>query len=299
MKNNETLLKCATYFSTITSFIILVIKLYAWWMTNSISILASLLDSFLDISASIINLLAIRYSLIPPDDDHRFGHDKIQDLSVFLQAIFFIISGCSVIGLSINRIINPIIIEHSSLGIWIMILSIFLTSFLILFQSFVIKRTNSKIIVADKLHYTIDMVTNLSVVLSLWISKQYNFIYLDVIFAILISFYVIHEGVDLIKQTFKNLMDEELSDDEKQKILNILSSEKKIIGVHEFKTRYAGNKAFIQFHIELDPEMKLRDAHTISDNIENQIKKLFEECEVIIHQDPAGFEEKVNYKENI
>ena len=158
-KDND-LIKSASYASVIVAFIIMCVKSYGWASTGSQSMLASLIDSLLDISSSLINLVAIRIALSPPDHNHRFGHGKFQDLAIFSQSIFFVLSCLFTFYSSGRALYFKEIPENVQVGYGIMYLCIFLTLSLILFQSFVIKKTGSKIIEADKLHYFSDFLTS-------------------------------------------------------------------------------------------------------------------------------------------
>ena len=295
MNNKNKLIKISTYLSVSIATIILSIKIYAFFKTDSVSIFASMLDSLLDIGSSVVNLLAIRYALMPADDNHRFGHDKIQDLAVFAQSIFFGASGIFVIFLSIPRILVPSQVENNEIGIIVMILSIFLTSLLVTFQTYVIKISGSKVIKADKLHYFVDLMSNSAVLISLFLSKYFDLQYADPLFAIIIAIYIIYSAYELLLEAIKSLIDEEFSDAEKEEILEILKLDPDILAIHELKTRRGGNKSFIQFHMELDPNLTLLESHSISDRIEKKILASFPDSELIIHQDPAGVEKNVMY----
>lgn len=290
------LLKIASYASFLTAAMILVAKLFAWVSTDSIAILASLVDSLLDITASLLNVFAIRYSLKPPNDKFRFGHDKIQDLAVFAQSMFFLASGLFLICTSIYRFLEPQEVTNSNVGIYVMIFSLTLTTILVIFQNYVIRRTESKIIEADKLHYFTDLMNNAIIIIVIYLSQKHNMAYLDPIAGIALAIYLMWNAYKLLKYSLKNLLDQEFSDEEKQRILEIIGHHKAIFGIHELKTRCAGNKPFIQFHLEMDGDLSLSQAHKICHEIEDKIAEAFPGCEIIIHQDPKGEEKNVNYR---
>jgi divalent metal cation (Fe/Co/Zn/Cd) transporter len=128
------------------------------------------------------------------------------------------------------------------------------------------------------------------------LSKKWLFI--DAILGIFIALYIIYSAYGLFIQATKNLIDEEFDDEQKSKILAILTSyDQDIFGVHELKTRYAGSKPFIQFHMEMNGNITLLKAHEISENIATEIEKQFPGAEVTIHQDPVGVETDVKYRE--
>lgn len=283
-KDND-LIKSASYASVIVAFIIMCVKSYGWASTGSQSMLASLIDSLLDISSSLINLVAIRIALSPPDHNHRFGHGKFQDLAIFSQSIFFVLSCLFTFYSSGRALYFKEIPENVQVGYGIMYLCIFLTLSLILFQSFVIKKTGSKIIEADKLHYFSDFLTNVAVIFSLYLSS--SFWYADALIGIIIASYILYSSYDLFRLAIANLSDEEFADEDRNKILQIINSFQAAKGVHELKTRSAGDMPFIQFHLEIDGNLSLLQAHVISDEIAGALMKEFPKAEIIIHQDPV------------
>jgi len=286
---DSTLIKSASYASVIVAAIILIVKIYGWVATESQSLLASLIDSFLDISSSLINLIAVMVALTPPDDNHRFGHEKFQDLAIFSQSIFFF-GSCLFILFSSSRALylgeSP---ENPDTGINTMCICIFLTFVLVCYQSYIIKRTGSKIIAADKLHYFSDFLTNIAVVVSLYLSGL--FWYIDAIAGIGIALYIMYASYVLFRDAIRNLSDEEFTPEERKKIIFLVKQFKEVKGLHELKTRSAGNKPFIQFHLELDGFLTLNKAHEISDRIAEKLMEKYPGAEIIIHQDPAGLEE--------
>ncbi|GAB4168348.1 MAG: cation diffusion facilitator family transporter [Rickettsiaceae bacterium] len=282
---SDDLIKSASYASVITALIIMAVKSYGWFATDSQSILASLIDSLLDVTSSLINLVAIRFALLPPDENHRFGHDKFQDLAIFSQSIFFFASCLFTLFSSSKALYMQDIPENAELGANAMYICIFLTLILVVYQTYVIRKTNSKVIAADKLHYFSDFLTNIAVIGSLYLSR--DFWYVDALIGIGISLYIMRASFLLFRDAIRNLADEEFVQADRDKIIKIVSSFSEAKGIHELKTRSAGNKPFIQFHLELDGELTLLDAHTISDEIAAELMKYFPSAEIIIHQDPV------------
>ena len=291
------LVKLASYASVVIALIIMCAKTYGWLATESQSILASLVDSMLDISSSLINLVAIRVSLLPPDDNHRFGHEKFQDLAIFSQSMFFFASSLFILSASLKSLWEGGSVTNHELGLESMYLCIFLTLALVCFQSYVIKKTKSRIISSDKLHYFSDLIANVGVVISIYLSA--HFWYIDAIVGVLIALYIMHGSYKLFREAIRNLADEEFPQSDKDKILQIVSSFTEVKGLHELKTRCAAHKPFIQFHLELDGNLNLYQAHDISDNIMSALFKEFPDAEITIHQDPANHEENVRYRERV
>lgn len=296
-KQRNRLVKLASSVSVIIAIIIMSLKTYGWLMTESQSILASLVDSMLDISASVINLIAVRVSLLPPDDNHRFGHEKFQDLAVFSQSIFFLASGMFILFSSGKNLVQGEQLVNHGLGNHIMYICTALTFFLVLFQFYVVKKTASKIIKADKFHYFTDLITNIAVIFSLHLSPVWWF--MDGLAGIGISLYVIIGSYKLSREAIGNLVDEEFKAEDKEKILRIVRNNPHCLGIHELKTRYAAHKPFIQFHLELDGNLTLSRAHEIADQLMDVLLLEFPDAEITIHQDPDGLEKNVNYREKI
>jgi len=296
MKNDYLIIR-AVYASVITAIIILLAKIVAWYVTDSPTILATLADSFLDIAASLINFVAAKYALQPPDNEHRFGHGKAEDLAVFTQSTFFGLSGIFIIVISIKRLIYPIHTLRSDFGIMVMIFAMFATSLLLIYQTYTYKKTSSSIVKADRLHYGVDLLTNLAVIASLYLSEKFNSKIIDPIFAMFIALYLLYGAWSLISKAFDNLLDREFTEEKKKILHDIILSDKNVKGYHALKTRYAGRKSFIQFHLELDGSMSLNESHEIADKIESQIIDKFKDIEVIIHQDPERLnDQRQSYK---
>lgn len=295
LDKKQNLMKLSTYITVIGVSLIILIKTFGFFATNSVTILASLIDSLLDVCVSIMNLLAVHYSIMPADRDHRFGHSKVEDIAVFCQAVFFILSGIFLIYISTEKFFSGSVANDNNLGIEIMVWSMLLTLAIVAFQYYVVKKTKSQVIEVDSLHYFSDFLSNFSAIIGIAIVTYWNMPIFDNITAVLIAIYIIYNATKLFRRSFNNLMDHELNDEEKQIIIDVLKSHKIVKGFHDLKTRYAGTKPFIQVHLELDPNMTIKQAHVVSCEIEQSILKNFPNAEVIIHQDPEGIEETVTY----
>jgi ferrous-iron efflux pump FieF len=288
--NSEDLMRWATYASVFVACVLIMGKLYAWMVTDSIGLLSTLIDSFLDAATSIVNLIAVRHSLQPPDLEHRFGHGKAEALAGLMQSAF--ISGSAVFLLieAIDRLLNPQAISEVNAGYIVMALSIVLTLALVIFQRFVIKRSGSLAISADSLHYQTDVLINASVILLLYLSTQADIPLADPIFAIVISIYIVRTAWQIGTVAFQVLMDHELPDTSRETIRQIVLAQPGVLEMHDLRTRSSGSRVFIQLHLELDGEMTLNKSHKISDHVEQKIVEVFSNAEVIIHGDPEGID---------
>ena len=286
-----TLMRAAAIASVSVAAILIATKLVAWMMTDSVSLLSTLIDSFLDAAASLVNLLAVHHALQPADREHRFGHGKAEPLASLAQAAFIFGSAAFLLIEAGQRLAQPRDVMNGEIGYAVMVFSIVLTIGLVVFQRYVVKKSGSIAISADSLHYKTDVLINLGVMVSLFMSTYLGWRYADPIVATLIALYIVKGAWEIGKTSLAILMDQELDDAERQKIRDIVMAHEEVKGLHDLRTRSSGINVFIQFHLELDGNMKLKDAHEISEQVEFEVMEAFPNAEVIIHEDPEGVEE--------
>lgn len=279
--------KLATWAPIIVVSILIITKAYAWVLTGSASLLATLTDSILDIAASLINFFVVRYSLSPADDEHRFGHGKAESLAGLAQAAFICGSSMLLIFHSAEQLINPNHVTNLGIGYGVTLLAIGLTTGLVFFQQWIINKTQSTAIKADALHYRGDILMNVAVLVALYLSG-FGYLYVDSVLAILIALFLIYSAWEVLVESAQHLMDRELPEDEQKKIYSLVLEQQGVHGAHAFRTRQSGQVKFVQFHIELDDSLTLYEAHDIADKVEKSIKLAFDNIDVLIHQDPLS-----------
>ena len=284
------LMRAAAIASVSVATILIVTKFAAWIMTDSVSLLSTLLDSILDAAASLINLLAVHHALQPADREHRFGHGKAEPLAGLGQAAFIMGSSIFLIFEAINRFVHPQQVQHGSIGIGVMIISLIATIFLVIYQRHVVKETGSLAIQADSIHYFSDIALNISVILALLISTFTGWSMADPVAALLIAIYIIYSAWKIVKQSLDQLMDRELSNEDREKIKSIASGHRGVESLHELRTRASGKDIFIQTHLEMDGKMNLNEAHRIADEVEAELQAAFPNADILIHQDPVESE---------
>jgi ferrous-iron efflux pump FieF len=271
---------------------LIVVKLAAWVITDSVSILASLIDSVLDAFASIVTLIGVRHAMRPADTAHRFGHGKAEPLAAFLQAAFVAGSALILAFEAAKRLINPQPIAHGEIGIAVMAFAILLTGGLVAFQWFVIRRTGSIAISADSLHYRADLLVNLAVIVALVIMQATGAWFVDPLFAFGIVAFLLYGAAGVGRKALDMLMDRELPEEDRARIRRIVLAHPRTRGLHDLRTRSAGTDRFIELHLELDGQLTLDDAHEITDEVERQLARAFPNAEIILHQEPAGIEDE-------
>ncbi len=279
------LVSTAAWAATIVASILLLIKIAAWWVTGSVSVLASLIDSMLDIAASVVNLIVVRYSLQPADKEHAFGHGKAESLAALAQAMFISGSACFLMLNGIDRFFRPHDLQSPELGVAVSGFAMVLTFGLVMFQKHVVRKTGSQAIAADSLHYQTDLYMNAAIMVALglsWVGVGQA----DAVFAMAIGIYILYSAIQMVKEAAQTLLDRKLPDEEIIEIRQICLSVDNVLGVHGIRTRMSGPIRFIQLHLELDDEMQLIEAHEISDTVEDMLLERFPNSDVLVHHDP-------------
>jgi len=273
-----------------TAMFLVTLKAIAFILTDSMAMMASLADSALDVFASFINLLAVRAALTPADHEHRFGHGKAEPLAGLAQSAFIAGSSAFLVIESISRMIEPRPIEHGTVGLVVMAVSIAATVVLVTAQAFVVRRTGSIAIGADRMHYLSDIVVNVGVVIGIVLATNFGILIADPIVGLVVAAILALGVWRVFEQSYDQLMDRELPDADRERIKQIIMQNPAVQDLHDLRTRAAGVGAFIQVHIELNPLLSLMAAHAVADEVEASLNKVFPNAEVIIHQDPEGFE---------
>lgn len=281
------LLRLATTASVGIAVFLIIVKLIAWGRSDSVSLLATLVDSVLDAIASMINLIAVRHALTPADKEHRFGHGKAEALAGLSQALFISGSSLFLVLEAVQTLFNPTEIKHAAAGIVVMVISIVATLLLVSFQHYVIKKTQSVAIRADALHYKSDILMNLAVILALWLATMGLNIF-DPIIGAIIACYILYSVWGIVSISLDQLMDRELSDEVRADIKKAILAHPQAHGMHDLRTRHSGTMTFIQFHLEIEDDLTLVQAHNVSDEIEFELLKTYPESEIIIHIDPKS-----------
>jgi ferrous-iron efflux pump FieF len=291
-EHHAQMMRRATYASVGVATILIVTKFIVWRMSGSVALLASLLDSTLDVFASMINLFAVRHALLPADREHRFGHGKAEALAALGQSLF--VGGAAVLLVweAAQRILDPTPIEAAEWAVAVMMLSLVLTIVLVRYQRKVARETGSVAIAADSLHYITDVMVNAGIVVGLLAVALLNWRLLDPFIAISVAAYLVYAAWQIAQSSLDMLMDRELDDDKRHHIREIALLHPEVRAIHDLRTRSSGVNSFIQFHLELDGDIPLTRAHQIADEVEDLIAKEFKGAEILIHQDPVGLKEE-------
>jgi ferrous-iron efflux pump FieF len=267
---------------------LLVLKSWAAWQTGSVSMLGSLADTGLDIIASLVTLFSVRLAAQPADGDHRFGHGKAEALAALFQTAIITVSAFAIGWRGISRFGAAVRPEHPEFGIGVSVVAIATTFALITYQRFVVKKTGSVAIHADHVHYSSDLLLNASVIAALVLDSWLHVRGADPLFGVAIAGWLLWHARDVASTAIDQLMDKEWPAEKRERFIAVARSHPELKGIHDMRTRTSGAHDFVQFHVWVDPNMTVLDAHRVMDEVEAQLMAEFPGTEVLIHPDPEG-----------
>ncbi|WP_419769547.1 MAG: cation diffusion facilitator family transporter [Candidatus Marinarcus sp.] len=280
--------KKATVVSTSVAAVLTLIKLVIGIASGSVAVLASAVDSVLDMFVSLFNYFAINNSEKPADKTFNYGRGKIEALASVIEGTIITISGLFLFYQAIQKAIKGEISGYLEISLIVMMISLVITVFLVIFLNSVAKETNSMVIKADALHYKTDVYTNIAVLVSLLLVQSTGYEIFDIIVGGTISLFIIYSAYELIQNGVLVLLDKSLEEETVLKIEEILLSNEKVNTYHLLKTREAGHQAFVDVHLVFDCLITLMEAHRVSDKIEDTIRKINPKKDwiITIHMDP-------------
>ncbi len=276
----------AAYAAISIVFVLICVKAGAYYMSGSVSILSSLTDSIVDSLVSVAALMSIYYSHRPADEDHRWGHGKMEAVSALFQSAMIVGGGAFLVFESVNRITNPEPVQQHMLGITVMVISIVLSIILVRIQRKALDVHDSLAVEADSAHYGSDIIVNVGVITVLAASAYGAPLWIDPLFALVVAVFMAYLARNIAQKAMDVLLDRELPDEDRNKIIGIIESHSDVTGWHDLRTRKNGTITVIAFDMEADGDLTLRAAHNIAKDIENGILEFFPLSEVFIHIDP-------------
>ena len=289
LEQSAVLTRRATSLSVLVAAILIVIKGFAWWQSGSVSMMASLADSSLDLVASLATFFAVRYATAPPDAEHRFGHGKAEAFASLLQGGLVFASAALIGQEALNRLAHPEPIQQEGWAMVVMVASIVLTLALITAQSRVLKQTGSVAVSGDRAHYAADLASN--AISLIGIAAASLFVQADAVAGLVIAAWLVWGAVGVFSEASVQLMDRELPDDQRARIVSLITQGGQIMGVHQLRTRASGPFVHIQMHADLDPKLSLAEAHDVMIAAEKRVLVEFPAADILIHPDPRGLAE--------
>lgn len=275
--------------SVLVAGVLVALKLWALGATSALSVAASLADSALDLMVSAGAMAAIIYAARPPDEDHAFGHTSAEDLAALAQTLFILVAAGVIGWAAVARLLSdrPAPLAAEGAGMGVMVVSIVLTLALVLWQGRVARRTGSRVVQADRMHYLGDMVPNIGAIVSLWASSRFGLTQIDSVVALAAAAMLAAGAVRIGKGAWDALMDRRADPEILRGIAAIAADWPGVHGFHDLKTRTAGSRVFVNLHIELDGDLPLREAHDIGAGLRRAILTAYPQADVIIHKDVA------------
>ena len=274
--------------SVATALFLLLLKGYAAWATGSVAMLGSLADTGLDLLASLITLYGVRIAAAPADFDHRFGHGKAEALAALAQVGIIAFSALGIGWRAVDRMIGGEETANAEYGIGVSIIAILATLGLLAYQRRIIGRTRSVAIETDHVHYQSDLLLNLAVIAALVLDQYLGLTGADPVFGILIALWLLRGAWRASSRAVDQLMDREWPEEKRRRFVEVAARHPALKGLHDLRTRTSGAHDFVQFHVWVDPEMSVAEAHRVMDEVEQKLEAEFPGVEILIHIDPEG-----------
>lgn len=268
--------------------VLIIIKILAYAASGSVSILSSLIDSVIDSFVSIAALMSIYYARRPADEDHRWGHGKMEAISALFQSAVILSGGAFLVFEAVNRLFDPHPVKAQMLGVYVMVFSIVASMALVWLQRLSLKKRESLAVEADSAHFGSDIIINAGVLLVLLAGHYGAPAWIDPVFALGVAGFMAVLARSIAGKAINMIMDRELPDEERSKIIGVIEAHDGVIGWHDLRTHRNGPYRVISFDMEADGELSLRAAHAIARDIEEGILQVFPASEILIHIDPAG-----------
>ena len=280
--------KKATVVSSSVAALLTLIKLVVGIASGSVAVLASAIDSVLDMFVSVFNYFAINNSEKPADKTFNYGRGKIEALASVIEGTIITVSGLFLLYQAIEKAIKGEVSQYLGISLTVMIISLIITLALVMYLNKVARDTNSMVIKADALHYKTDVYTNIAVLVSLVLVHFTGIELIDVIVGGGISIFIIYSAYELIQEGVLVLLDRAVDEEIVKNIVEIIEVEEKVNTHHLLKTREAGSQTFVEVHLVFDCIITLMEAHRVTDRIEDKIKMidLKKDWIINIHMDP-------------
>jgi len=282
------LTKRAAIASVTMALLLVALKSWASWETGSVSMLGSLADTILDVVASVITFLGVRWAAMPADAEHRFGHGKAEALAALVQVILITVSALGIAWRAIDRFNSGERTADLELGVTVSIVAMAATFGLLAYQRYVIRRTASVAIHTDHVHYQSDLLLNLAVIAALVLDQLLGWKYADPVLGLAIAAWLLYNAWSAASQSVDQLMDREWPEQERDAFLAAAREYPELAGLHDLRTRHSGSHRFVQFHVWVPGDWTVADAHRRMDAVEEALQARFAATEIIIHLDPEG-----------
>ena len=280
--------RAVTRISVAVAVVLIALKAFALGASGSVSILASLADSGLDLIASLATFFAVRWAAAPPDDEHRYGHGKGEALAALVQAGLIFASSLFIGWAALNRMFDPRPVTGGGWGVGVIVLSIAITIGLVWLQTRAVKKTGSMAVAADRAHYAADIAAGVVVLIGVASGAWLNAPGLDAAAGLVVSVWLFWGAGGLLRSAADHLLDRAVPDADRIAITSAVLRDPRIGGVHQLRTRMAGSTMMIQMHVDMDAALTLDVAHAILTEAEDRVLGLYPLADILMHPDPTG-----------
>ena len=284
----------AASISVFSNTLLVVGKLIIGLMIGSVSVLSEAIHSGIDLVAALIAWWAVKASSAPADDEHPFGHGKFENLSGAIEALLILVAAAWIVIEAVQKLMHPMPMQGLSLGIAIMGVSSIINLFVSNWLMKVGRQTDSVALIADAWHLRTDVYTSFGVMLGLvvatcvhWLYPKGSFEWIDPVVALLVAMFIVKTAVKLTVGAVSDLLDSRLPLEELGQIEQYLTNRKDLLGFHDLRTRKAGGWRFVELHLELPPDMTVRESHAIAHGVSLDIQSQFPTASVLVHVDPS------------
>ncbi|GAA6735340.1 cation diffusion facilitator family transporter [Thermus oshimai] len=280
----------AARLSLVVALLVLGLKAFAYLLTGSVALLSDALESLVNVAAALLALLAIRFAQRPPDETHPFGHSKAEYFSAVLEGVLVVLAAFLIAKESIPRLLHPRPLGDLGPGLLVSLLASLINGLLawhLLRQG---RRLRSPALTADGYHVLSDVLTSVGVFAGVSLAWATGLWVLDPLLALLVAGDILLMGFRLVRQSVGGLMDEGLSPAEVSRIRKTIAEALggRALEVHDLKTRKAGNRAFLEFHLVVPGSMTVEEAHRLCDELERALEESFPGLAVTIHVEPES-----------
>lgn len=292
-RSGSALRQLATRTSLVVAVGLVAVKLTAWLATGSVALLASAVDALVDTGSSLVTFFGVRYADQPPDRDHRFGHSKGEAIAGFTQAT--LLAGAAIVLAiqSVERFVFPVSFRALNLGLAVILCSMITAAALVILQTWVVRKTGSTAVAADRAHYMTDIALNAGVLVALGITKVTGWERADPAIAFLIAGYIMWNAYGIAHSVLTQLLDRELPESDRRHIRDVVMACPGVRAVHDLRTRNAGDRTFVEFHLEVDGNLSVAQGHAIGDAAETAVEKLLPgTVDVVAHLEPFGIKDE-------
>jgi cation diffusion facilitator family transporter len=274
--------------SVATAGVLVALKAGAWIASGSVALLASLADSGLDLVASLATFFAVRYAVAPPDQEHRFGHGKAEAFASLLQAGLVFASAALIGEEGVRRLIHAEPVVRANWALAVMVVSIVLTAALIAAQTRALARAESVAVASDRTHYAADLASNVVALAAIAATALIGWTGFDALGGLAVGLVLLWGAVSVFREASNQLMDRELPQADRDRIVELMREDRRVKGVHQLRTRASGPILHMQMHADLDPDLSLEEAHQVVVEAERRVLEAFPSADIIIHPDPRG-----------